>query len=150
MNGKSGTRRIPEAVLRSPQPVVAAFLRGLFEGDGAVERSGQSLLRVSLCSNSDELLRQVQTLLLRFGIVCSRFADAKRGTHRLCIVGHDNLHALRRQDRLRLGGQAPGAVRRAGRQLRPRALQNGLHPVPGRLRPPAGRAASRVAGKEQL
>ena len=59
-----------------------------------MEKSGQSLLRVSLCSNSDTLLRQVQTLLLRFGITGSRFTDAARGTSRLCIVGHDNLHAF--------------------------------------------------------
>ena len=88
LNGKSANRHIPDVVLRAPQPVAAAFLRGLFEGDGAVERSGQSLLRVSLCSNSEELLRQVQTLLLRFGITGSRFDQ------RLCIVGHANLHAF--------------------------------------------------------
>ena len=94
LRGKSATRRVPDVILRSPQPVAAAFLRGLLEGDGAVEKSGQSLLRVSLCSNSDTLLHQVQTLLLRFGITGSRFTDAARGTSRLCIVGHDNLHAF--------------------------------------------------------
>jgi DNA gyrase subunit A len=71
LGGKSATRTIPEVILHSPQPVVAAFLRGLFEGDGAVERSGRSLLRISLCSKSREMLRQLQTLLLRFGIVTS-------------------------------------------------------------------------------
>ncbi len=88
LNGKSATRFVPDAVLRAPQPVAAAFLRGLFEGDGAVEKSGQSLLRVSLCSHSETLLKQVQTLLLRFGITGSRFDK------RLCIVGHDNLRAF--------------------------------------------------------
>jgi DNA gyrase subunit A len=91
LKGKSAERLIPEAVLRSPQPVVAAFLRGLFEGDGAVERSGRSLLRVNLCAKNREILRQVQTVLLRFGIVCTLNAEAKRGTHRLLILGEDNL-----------------------------------------------------------
>lgn len=92
LNGKSGQRSIPAAVLRSSQAVAAAFLRGLYEGDGAVEQSGQSLLRVSLCSNSERLLTETQTLLLRFGITSSRFRDSKRGTGRLCLMGQDNLH----------------------------------------------------------
>ncbi len=92
LNGKSGQRSIPPAVLRSSQAVAAAFLRGLYEGDGAVEQSGQSLLRVSLCSNSERLLTETQTLLLRFGITSSRFRDSKRGMGRLCLVGQDNLH----------------------------------------------------------
>ncbi|HEX8069493.1 MAG TPA: DNA gyrase subunit A [Pyrinomonadaceae bacterium] len=93
LRGKSGARVVPEVVLRAPQPVVAAFLRGLFEGDGSVERSGRSLLRVSLCSQSEPLLKQVQTVLLRFGIVCSRTSDASHGrlTHRLALNGRTNI-----------------------------------------------------------
>src|SRR3972149_4144686 len=52
LSGKSAEREMPEALLRSPQAVVAAFLRGLFEGDGGVERSGRSLLRVSLSAKN--------------------------------------------------------------------------------------------------
>ena len=94
LQGKSAERQVPPAVLGSPQPVVAAFLRGLFEGDGTVERSGKSLLQVSLCSKSRDLLRTVQLLLLRFGIVSSLTAERTRGTHRLLIVGHANLTAF--------------------------------------------------------
>ena len=91
LNGKSATRRIPAAVLGSPQAVVAAFLRGLYEGDGSVERSGHSLLRVGLCAKNRALLRDVQTVLLRFGIVASLGEGKARGTFRLGIVGQDNL-----------------------------------------------------------
>jgi DNA gyrase subunit A len=94
LRGRSAEREVPEAILRSPRPVAAAFLRGLFEGDGAVERSGRSLLRVSLCAKNRGLLRQVQSLLLRFGIVASLNAEQARGTHRLLIVGQDNLAAF--------------------------------------------------------
>ncbi|MCA1850089.1 MAG: DNA gyrase subunit A, partial [Acidobacteria bacterium] len=38
LQGKSSTRMIPEVVLRAPRNVFAVFLRGLFEGDGSVER----------------------------------------------------------------------------------------------------------------
>jgi DNA gyrase subunit A len=95
LGGKSGVREIPDVILRSPQAVAAAFLRGLYEGDGAVERSGRSLLRVGFSSRSRRLLRQVQTLLLRFGIVSSLGADGTRGLYRLGVVGLENLRAFR-------------------------------------------------------
>lgn len=93
LRGKSGTRDVPEVIMRAPQNVVAAFLRGLFEGDGSVEHSGRSLLRVSLCSQSEAMLKRVQTILLRFGIAASRTSDAShnRATHRLALNGRDNL-----------------------------------------------------------
>lgn len=94
--GNSAEKRIPDAVLRSPKHVVAAFFRGLFEGDGAVEKSGRSLLRVTLTSKSEDLIADAQTVLLRFGIVASIFDDATHGrsTKRLCITGLENLSAF--------------------------------------------------------
>jgi DNA gyrase subunit A len=89
--GKSGVREIPEPVLQSPHAVVAAFLRGLYEGDGSAEKSGRSLLRVGLCAKNRALVRQVQTLLLRFGIASALSEDHARGTWRLGIVGQENL-----------------------------------------------------------
>ena len=99
LQGKSGQRHVPEVVLRAPQKVVAAFLRGLFEGDGSVERSGRSLLRVSLCSQSEAMLKQVQIILLRFGVVASRTSDAShhRSTYRLAINGRENLTQFARR-----------------------------------------------------
>jgi len=99
LQGKSGERRVPEMILRAPQNVVAAFLRGLFEGDGSVEHSGRSLLRVSLCSQSEAMLKGVQIVLLRFGIVASRTSDAShhRLTHRLAIHGRENLTQFARR-----------------------------------------------------
>ncbi len=99
LQGKSGQRNVPEIVLRAPQKAVAAFLRGLFEGDGSVERSGRSLLRVSLCSQSEAMLKQVQMVLLRFGVVASRTSDAShnRLTHRLAINGRENLMQFARR-----------------------------------------------------
>ncbi|HEX6988480.1 MAG TPA: DNA gyrase subunit A [Bacillota bacterium] len=93
LTGRSRRRRVPDVVLRSPREIVASFLRALFEGDGAVERSGRSLLRVTLSSASDELLKQVQILLLRFGIASARRSDG-RGNHRLLVSGQANLQAF--------------------------------------------------------
>src|SRR5215470_2326166 len=91
LSGRLAQRQIPEAILRSPQHVAAAFLRGLFEGDGAVEKSGRSLLRINLTAHNHLMLRQIQTLLLRFGIVASLNNDRTRQMHRLLISGRDNL-----------------------------------------------------------
>jgi len=91
LSGRSAQRQIPEVILRSPRNVAAAFLRGLFEGDGAVEKSGRSLLRINLTARNPLLLRQIQTLLLRFGIVASLNNDRTRQMHRLLISGRDNL-----------------------------------------------------------
>src|SRR5581483_11828602 len=43
LSGRSAQRQIPEIILRSPRLVAAAFLRGLFEGNGALETSARSL-----------------------------------------------------------------------------------------------------------
>src|SRR5579863_3164728 len=97
LTGRSAQRLVPEIILRSPRHVVAAFLRALFEGDGAVEKSGRSLLRLNLTASNRLMLRQVQTLLLRFGIVASLNEDRTRKMHRLLITGYDNLLLFSRE-----------------------------------------------------
>ncbi len=95
LSGKSGARQIPPAVLRSPQAVAAAFLRGLYEGDGAVERSGRGLLQVGLAGRDRTFLRQVQTLLLRFGVASALYRGS-RGAYRLAITGRTSLERFAR------------------------------------------------------
>jgi DNA polymerase III subunit gamma/tau len=58
---------VPWSILASPEPVVAAFLQAYFECDGSV--GGQ---RIEAVSKSPELARQLQVLLLQFGIVARR------------------------------------------------------------------------------
>ncbi len=60
-------KRVPTPILMSPNTVVAAFLRGTFEGDGYV-RKANNYHGVFLKSKHRKLLEEVQTLLLRFGI----------------------------------------------------------------------------------
>ena len=77
-------KEIPKEILLSPNDVAAAFLRGLFEGDGScyfvekkrIRKYGEREYKmwevertVSLKSSSRLLLEQVQTLLLRWGII---------------------------------------------------------------------------------
>ena len=67
--GKAATKSIPRSILAAPESIIAAFLRGLFDADGTVEKRDGL---VSLSSVSEKLLRQVQIVLLNFGIVSSK------------------------------------------------------------------------------
>ncbi|MBI5177306.1 ATP-binding protein [Candidatus Micrarchaeota archaeon] len=62
------SKRVPGLVMRSGNVAVAAFLRWLFEADGTVFDKGRGRRAVGLKSANIELLRDVQILLLRFGI----------------------------------------------------------------------------------
>ncbi len=74
-------KSVPDVILRSPKPVVAAFLRALYDCDGHASASG-----VMLSTASEEIGRTVQVLLLNFGILASRRAHAK-GAWRIHITG---------------------------------------------------------------
>jgi ribonucleoside-diphosphate reductase alpha chain len=64
IHSDSKTRRVPEVVFRSKPRIIAVFLRGLFDADGTVDADSA----IRLTSSSRELLRDVQQLLLLFGI----------------------------------------------------------------------------------
>jgi stage V sporulation protein R len=57
-------KRIPDCVLRSPEPVVRAFLRAYFDCDGYAGEQG-----VILSTTSDKLAEQTQLLLMNYGIL---------------------------------------------------------------------------------
>jgi len=88
--GKAHTKRIPHGILTAPEKIVAAFLRGLFDTDGAIEKRDGV---VTLTSISEMLIRETQIVLLNFGIVSSK--SIKRGkykgethtSHMLSIAG---------------------------------------------------------------
>jgi stage V sporulation protein R len=60
-------KTVPDVILRSPKPVVAAFLRALYDCDGYAGKQG-----VILSTSSEKMGEVVQLLLLNFGILSSR------------------------------------------------------------------------------
>jgi len=79
--GKGWSPHIPDAVLHSnDREVYAAFVRGLFEADGTTNAGYASFTTVS-----DELSRDIQTMLLTLGFVTTRKTDAAAGNW----GGHD-------------------------------------------------------------
>jgi DNA gyrase subunit A len=107
---RSRQKTIPASVLRSTRPVAAAFLRAYFEGDGSIISSGKKMVELSCTSGSGQLIREIQTLLLRFGIASTKRFDRYREIHKLYIRGLDNYQLFekeigfcseRKQDKLR-------------------------------------------------
>jgi len=75
----SYTKKIPAAIRTSSKETVRHFLRGLYDTDGFASCSTtkgkyglKKRLTVGLASTSEQLLKEVQVLLLGFGIVSSR------------------------------------------------------------------------------
>lgn len=61
---KAGEKRVPWSILRSPRPVVAAFLQGYMEADGHVGSGG-----IEVTTKSELLAQEIQQLLLMLGVV---------------------------------------------------------------------------------
>lgn len=68
------TSTIPKKILKSENKILAGFLRGLFDAEGFVTKRG-----LSAGMNNEILIKQVQTTLLRFGILSSVHEYDNRG-----------------------------------------------------------------------
>ena len=82
-------KEIPRAIRESGLDTVAAFIRGLIRNDGHVSTNG---LEITLASET--LLRQLQLILLNFGVVAALHPKTVRGYEhnaywRLSVYGDD-------------------------------------------------------------
>jgi ribonucleoside-diphosphate reductase alpha chain len=101
--------QVPDAVMQGSEKIARGFLQALFSADGSVQGNVEKGVSVRLSSNHTDLLKQVQQLLLNFGIASKvyenrreagekRLPDGRGGTrtyetaaqHDL-VVGKDNL-----------------------------------------------------------
>ncbi|MGH3923520.1 MAG: DNA gyrase subunit A, partial [Pseudonocardiaceae bacterium] len=85
--GIAGSRekRIPELVWHATVAFKRVFLQALFEGDGSSSLLRRSTIQVSYSTYSDRLARDVQLLLLEFGIV-SRLCRYAKGETKVVIT----------------------------------------------------------------
>ncbi len=60
-------KTVPDVILRSPESVVASFLRALYDCDGYAGKAG-----VILSTSSEQMGKLVQLLLLNFGVLSTR------------------------------------------------------------------------------
>ena len=59
---------VPRQIFKSPKKIIAKFISWLFEADGCAFGNGMGRTAIQLKSRTPELLRDVQLLLLYFGI----------------------------------------------------------------------------------
>lgn len=85
---ESKNRKIPPCIFQATRGSCREFLRALFEGEGHVSSS-----HIEYITASEGLSRQVQIMLLRFGIVANRSPKTVKGREhiywRLTICGRD-------------------------------------------------------------
>jgi deoxycytidine triphosphate deaminase/intein/homing endonuclease len=90
---KSPEKFVPPVVFELRRDLLARFLAALFSGDGGISISGMGI-HLEFCSTSERLAREIQHLLLRFGIVChlrSRSTRSGRGAWILTITSKDHI-----------------------------------------------------------
>ncbi len=82
---RSDEKRIPELVWRSGQAFKRTFLRALFAGDGSSSLLPRNTIQVSYSTRSEQLAKDVQLLLLEFGVV-ARLSRSHRGELKVVIT----------------------------------------------------------------
>ncbi len=87
---KSRRAVVPEAIIKSPRRVVAAFIRGLYLGDGCFSKSG-----IEYSSVSKKLVTGLAYLLTKLGILYSISLD-KKDRYRLYITGKPEIEKFYR------------------------------------------------------
>jgi DNA gyrase subunit A len=80
----SADKRVPEAVWRGTPGFKRVFLQSLFEGDGSSSLLPRKSIQISYSTYSDQLARDVQLLLLEFGVV-SRLCRYEKGEIKVVI-----------------------------------------------------------------
>ena len=82
---RSANKSIPEWIWQAPAAVKRAFLQALFEGDGSCSALPRNTIQVSYSTRSGRLARDVQQMLLEFGVVSKRYRHAT-GEHKVVIT----------------------------------------------------------------
>jgi replicative DNA helicase len=117
---RAGDKFVPAPVFRAPRMELALFLNRLFATDGwaTVLTSGQAQL--GYCTVSERLARQVQHLLLRFGVVAAlckksvRYGESRRWAFQLNITDAGSIRTF--VEEIGIFGK-DAAVRRVRRTL---------------------------------
>jgi DNA gyrase subunit A len=69
---RSAVRKVPGFVWEGSARLKRYFLRSLFEGDGSVSLAPRRSVQITYSTRSPELARDLQTLLLEFGVVAKQ------------------------------------------------------------------------------
>jgi len=96
----SATKHVPAAVFRLCRSDLALFLNRLFATDGWASTLASGQVQIGYASVSERLARQLQHLLLRFGIVARlrqrwvRYRETRRASWQLEITDADSIRTF--------------------------------------------------------
>ncbi len=93
---RSAAKLVPDRIWNATSPVKRAFLQALFEGDGSCSALPRNTIQVSYSTRSDRLAKDVQQLLLEFGVVARRYLHAT-GEHKVVITNRGHAEAFASQ-----------------------------------------------------
>ncbi|BDY28285.1 intein-containing DNA gyrase subunit A [Mycolicibacterium mageritense] len=82
---RSADKAVPEWLWHAPAAVKRVFLQALFEGDGSCSALPRNTIQVSYSTRSERLAKDVQQMLLEFGVVSRRYRHAT-GEHKVVIT----------------------------------------------------------------
>jgi DNA gyrase subunit A len=86
----SRDKQIPKFVFEAPKYQQRIFIQSYMEGDGSINLGKKATLRISASSRSLQLLKELQILLLTFG-VRSQTREMNRGENQLVITRINNV-----------------------------------------------------------
>ncbi len=83
--------QVPDVIMRGSEEMARGFLQALFSTDGSVQGTVEKGVSVTLASVDADLLKEVQQLLLNFGIASKVYEDRKQSGVTELPDGHRNM-----------------------------------------------------------
>jgi DNA gyrase subunit A len=88
---KAGEKRIPNYIFSLPKDAQRVFLQYLFEGDGSISVLERNTINLQYTTKSCQLAKDVQLLLLEFGVIGSISRRTTKQEYKICIGGLHNV-----------------------------------------------------------
>lgn len=82
---RSAAKTVPNWLWNSTAAAKKAFLQALFEGDGSCSALPHNTIQLSYSTRSGQLAKDVQNMLLEFGVISRRYLHAT-GEHKVVIT----------------------------------------------------------------
>ena len=94
VTGRSAAKHVPESIWSGTPAAKRFFLQALFAGDGSCSALPRSTVQLSYSTRSVRLAREVQQLLLEFGVVSRRYRHAT-GEHKVVVTNKRDARLFR-------------------------------------------------------